>query len=437
MRFPRWLLVALLLLVLLVAAIGLFAWIKLASLKSELVAGLGRSLGAEVQVTSLSLDLWKQELRAAGITLTNKRPSAPWDNGEISQAVVHFQWRDLLAPAVPVAIEVDSWKLSLRSDRESEAEADDTASENKNAPPSGKSKIQVTQLTAAHGEVQFDLAADRHVFLHGVSFEATDNGGGVWNTQLRADSIDAGSFVAGSSAVVLRSDSGKIDFSSLHLQCAGGGITGDGQIDLAGPHAAHATLNAVDVPIVMLVAVKWQMKLAGLASGRLTYSGDDHAAQATGQVSLSHGKFNLLPFLGKMAGLVGLPDISGVEVDQATTDFSWQDQVLHLTNIDVRKNDVTRIAGSADIDAASQVDGHLKLGLPDAILARWPQLQSGVFNVPYQDYGWADVHLTGTPDHLHEDLSERVLAAGIQGGNGLINSGTQKAMDLLKGFMGQ
>ena len=436
MRFPRWLLVLLLVAVLIFVAIGGFVWIKISMLKTELVAGLGHALRAEVQVTSLSLDLWKGELHAAGITLTNKRPEAPWDSGEISQAVVHFQLRDLLAPTTPISIEVDSWKLSLRSARES-GTTDTPPEDAPDAAHTEKSKLQVTQLTAAHGEVQLDLASDRHLFLHGVAFESTDNGGGVWNTQLRADSIDAGSFVAGSSSVVLRSEAGKIEFSSLHLQCAGGGITGDGEVGLTGIHTAHATLNAVDVPAVMLVAVKWQMKLSGLASGRLTYQGDDHSAQATGQISLAHGKFNLLPFLGRMAGLVGLPDISGVELDQATSDFAWQDHVLHLSNIDVRKNDVTRIAGTVDIDASSQIDGHLKLGLPNSILARWPQLQTGVFNVPFEDYGWADVHLTGTPDHLHEDLSERVLAAGIQGGNGLINQGTQKAMDLLKGFMGQ
>ena len=72
---------------------------------------------------------------------------------------------------------------------------------------------------------------------------------------------------------------------------------------------------------------------------------------------------------------VGLGDISDVEVDKATTDLEWKDGVLHLTNLDIRKNDVTRIAGAVDVDANNQVDGKIKLGLPSTATAKWPQLQ--------------------------------------------------------------
>ena len=133
---------------------------------------------------------------------------------------------------------------------------------------------------------------------------------------------------------------------------------------------------------------------------------------------------------------MGLGDISGMEVDKATADFAWKDNVTHLTNIDIRKNDITRISGQVDVDAAGQVDGHLKVGLPTTVLAKWPQLQSAVFSESVEDYDWADVHLTGTPDHLQEDLSSRVAAVGLQGGSDLLNQGGQKAMDLLKSFMG-
>jgi hypothetical protein len=125
-----------------------------------------------------------------------------------------------------------------------------------------------------------------------------------------------------------------------------------------------------------------------------------------------------------------------VEVDKATTDFEWKDGTLHLTNLDVRKNDVARIAGAVDIDAQDQVDGKLKLGLPSIVTAKWPQLQEKVFPVQLEDYNWADVHLTGTPDHLQEDLTPRLLTAGLGQGTDLLNQATQKATDLFNSFMG-
>ena len=429
--------VLVLLLVLLAAAAGVI-WYQATTLKARVAGSIGRALHADVQVTSLDVDLWKGELHAAGITLTNQRPDAPWDHAEVGQAVAHFNWRDLFSPVIPLRIEVSLWHLNLRP-APTGTPADVTATDSvspADSSPAARHGIKVTELSGTQGDVEITSAPGEKTLLHDVSFDATTSGGSVWTTQLRASSIVSGTLSIGSSSVQIDSETGKVTFTDLHMQCAEGAITGNGSRDLAAPHAARATLQAVDVPVIMLVGAAWQMKLSGLASGGLAYQGDDTGGQANGQLSVAHGKFNVLPFLGKVVGLVGLPDISGVEVDKATTDFTWKNRALHLANIDVRKNDVTRISGSVDVGADSQVDGHLKVGLPDAILGKWPQLQSQIFSSQSDDYGWTDVHLTGTPDHLQEDLTSRVLAVGLQNGTDAVKTGAQKAVDLIKGFLG-
>jgi hypothetical protein len=257
----------------------------------------------------------------------------------------------------------------------------------------------------------------------------------VWTTQLEATSIQAGTLAVGASSVSIRGDADKLTFSDLRMQCPPGVITGEGEVATGGAHAAQLTLKAVDVPVTMLVAIDWQTELSGLATLDLHYTGDDQGGNSQGSIAISHGKFNLLPWLGKVTTLVGLPDMAGVEVDKATTDFTWKDGVLHLTNIDVRKTDVTRIAGGVDVDAQGNVDGKLKLGLPSAVTAKWPQLQASIFPIQFEDYSWADVHLTGTASHLQEDLTPRLLAAGLNQGGSLINQATQKAGDLLNSLL--
>jgi hypothetical protein len=432
-------LVGILVFVVVIFALGAgVIWFKIAALKNQLAQDLGRSLHAQVEVSSLSLDVWKGEIHAAGITLTNQDPGAPWQSGEISQATLGFHLRDLLAPTLPLSVNVSSWSVILHPYAEGAPGGVSTPAPEAEvpAPAAGSHKIQVTQLSAQEGEVEIDLAQDRKIMVHGVAFDSSTSGGDVWTTQLRADSISAGTLQLGASAVDLRSDTGKVTFANLHMQCAQGMITGGGDIALDGDHEAKMSLHAFQVPVTMLVAIEWQMKLSGLVTGDLAYQGNDQGSETHGQIAVAGGKFNVLPFLGKLTGLVGLPDITGVEVDQATANYQWKDHVFHLTDIDVRKNDVTRIAGAVDVDANSQVDGHLKVGLPDTVLARWPQMQSGVFSTDYENFGWTDVHLTGTPDHLEEDLSPRLLAIGLQSGSGLLNQGVQKAQDLLKSFMG-
>ena len=411
----------------------------MASLKGRLTQDLGRTLHAKVEVVSLSLDAFKGELHAAGVTLTNERPDAPWDQGEISQATVHFHWRDLMSPTLPLTLEVSSWKVVLRpasSGTNGTISSVPAPDEELAASGASRHSVAVTELSAQQGEVEIDLSPGRQILLHDVAFDAVNNSAQVWTTQVHADSISAGTLQIGNSSVQLQSDADKIAFTDLRLACAAGIITGGGEIGLGAPHQTQLNLTAVDVPVTMLVAIEWQMKLSGLASGTLAYQGNDQGAEAHGQLSLAGGKFNLLPFISKLTVLVGLPDITGVEVDKAATDFEWKDRVLHLTNLDVRKNDVMRIAGEVQVDAGNQVDGHLKLGLPESALTHWPQLQTAIFPNASDDFGWTDVHLTGTPDHLQEDLSSRVLAVSVQSGSDLINQGAQKASSLLKSLFG-
>ncbi len=66
----------------------------------------------------------------------------------------------------------------------------------------------------------------------------------------------------------------------------------------------------------MLVALAWQPELSGLAAIDLTYTGNDAGGTANGTVALTHAKFNVLPGLGKVTTMVGLPDLSGVEGGQ-------------------------------------------------------------------------------------------------------------------------
>lgn len=425
----RWLLGILVAVLLVAGAGGVVVWLKIAGLKDVLVRDLGTTLGATVAISSLDLDWYNGEIHAAGISLVNQRPDAPWEKGEISQATARFHLLDLFASTLPLTLEVSSWKVVLHP-----SASGSSAASPEPAPAPGA--IRVTHLSAQTGEVEIHFSDTQQVALHGVAFEASDNGANVWTTQLQASSVVSGSLESGASTVEIRGEQDKISFSNLRLRCAEGFITGDGEVALSGAHVARVTLKASDVPVTMLVGVQWQMKLSGLASGDLTYEGDDLAGTANGQLAVNQAKFNVLPWLGKVTALVSLPDITDLELDKATSDFSWKDKTLHLTNLDIRKNDVTRMSGDVTIDATGQVDGRIKLGLPSTVTAKWPQLQDKVFPDAHDDYNWADVHLTGPPDHLQEDLTSRLLAVGVQEGSGILNQTSQKAMDLLKSWMG-
>lgn len=425
----------------LVGAGGAFFWWKVSTLKESLVRDLGHALGAHVEVTSVELDLWKGDLHIAGITLVNERPEAPWDKGAIAQATVHFHLSDLFSPSLPLSVKVSDWNVVLHSYSAGAAPADASASTPPETPDSSSSAshghaVHVTDLTAQDGSVDIHLADNQQVALRQVSFTAGDNGAGIWTTELEAASVTAGTLMASGCSVKIRGDHDKVSFSELRMTCGQGFIGGHGDVALAAPHEANIVLKATTVPVSMLLSSPWQMKISGNVTGDVTYTGADQSASAQGHLAMDQAKFNMLPWLGKITAMVSLPDFSDVELDQATSDFLWKDHLFHFTNIDLRKNDVARIAGSVDLGAQEQIDGRLKLGFPSAVTAKWPDLQDKIFNVATDGFNWADVHVTGTPDHLDEDLTARVLAVGVQSGSDVIKNATDKASDLLKSFMG-
>jgi hypothetical protein len=424
-------------------AIGGFVAFKIIGLKERLVGQFEAALHATAQIGSLSLDLGQGELLATNIALQNVRPDSPWDNAAIDQAAVHFRFADLFAPTLPLQVEITGWKASLHSPGAVTAGAESVpgggamspAAGGTTADQSGASWARVNHITATNGEVTIQLASNQSIALHGVSFHADTPGGPDWTTDLQASSIVAGTLTTGSGSVEIHSTRDDATFTNLTVHCGDGQVTGGGDLELAGAHALKGSFTATSVPVTMLVTARWQMKVSGLVSGTADYQGDDTSATASGKISVSGGKFNLFPWLGKATMLVGLPDITNMQIDQATSDFSWKNHVLTLQNIDVLKPDVFRINGQADIAADDTIDARLKLGLPVIAVAKWPKLQTEVFNTPNGDYDFTDVHVTGTPDQLQEDLSSRLLTVGAEQGTDFLQQTKSKATDLINSFL--
>jgi hypothetical protein len=249
------------------AAAGGFLWWKASGLKQQLVLGLEGALNARVEVTSLDLDLRKGEVHAAGISLANQRPDAPWDSGQIDQATAYFHLMDLFSPTLPLRIEVSGWKVTLRTPTAGVTAADTNAKSEPTAAPDnpGQAKrIDVTAVSGTEGEIEIRVAGEDPVMVHGVMFEAGTHGGSEWTTEVQTSSISAGTLAIGSGSVHLHSDDQKISFSDLTLHCGDGQINGDGDLALDGTHAIHGAFKAVSVPATMLVGARWQMKLSGL-----------------------------------------------------------------------------------------------------------------------------------------------------------------------------
>lgn len=414
--------------------IGGFAWYKITTLKQKVMAGLEQAIQAKIEVAGFKISFGDQELQITGIDLVNQDATAPWSKGHINQAAAHFKFSDLFSSNIPIEIEVADWNLVLCIPLSGAPASDGFSKSGSNSTPdSFRHGVWVKRITASHGEVEIDFAESRKTLLHDVNFEA-NNKTGDWTTNLKAESIVMGNLQTGPSSVYVQSEEKTISITNLSIQCTPGSIKGEGTISLGNDWTTSLKLHLDQVPVAMLVATQWQVKLSGLVSGDLTYQGNGQTDSAHGHIQIAQGKVNLLPFLGQLTALVNLPDIGNVELDQLESDVDWEDHDLRLIGINLQKKDTMRITGNAEVAADGQVDGKLKLGFPSTIFANFPAF-SPMFPDASDGYNWTNLHVTGTADHLQEDLSPRLAAAGIQQGKGFIDQASKEATKFINGLL--
>ena len=374
--------------------------------------------------------------------MPTRTTAAPWDTAEIDQATGYFHLTDVLGPTLPLRVSVSGWKMSLHTTVAAGlAPTGDTGAGAAPMPMAAPGfpatdRIRVNAISGTGGEVTVRVSGSDAISLHGVMFDAGTHGGSQWTTDLQTTSIVAGTMQTGAGSVHLQSDEDKISFDNLTVHCGDGQIAGSGEVMLDGNHAIHGNFTASSVPLTTLVGARWQMKLSGLVSGTLAYQSDDSSATASGKMSVAGGQFNILPWLGKVTALVGPARHHRCRSRSGNRRFLLAEP--HPSPAKHRCAQEGRLArrrSGGRVAGRRTVDGHLKVGLPSTVTARWPKLQTDIFSLAQDDYNWTDVHLTGTPDNLQEDLTPRLLALGASQGGDLIKSTSQNALNLINNLL--
>jgi hypothetical protein len=200
------------------------------------------------------------------------------------------------------------------------------------------------------------------------------------------------------------------------------------------------------VNIDQFLASHWRKKLSATMAGSADIVvPDGQNATATGKVVLTDGLVQKVPLLDQIAKFTGAPQFRRMPVQEVTSDFSWQNGILTLTNFMGESKGLLRLEGTCTIAADHQIDGTFRIGVTPQTVQWLPGSREKVFTEAGGGYLWTSLKIGGTVENPTEDLSGRLLAAMgeqviEQGTKALDNlpaparEGAKQAIDLLKPF---
>ena len=423
------------LLLILILLIGSWMWLN-GAVKKGMLSGLSTALQAKASFEDVHLDLLGGRIVAENGILQNLDPQAYWNDAQILHAEASFKMGDVFKKVTPLTIEVSQIKLRLGPQANQELSL---SSDSEGASPSSDGKsawpdIEVRKFALHHGSVVGDA---QHPFqlTSGELVAEKDLGSSSWTGTVRCETLGAYSLKFGVATAHFSTSDTDVQLDTYALSLGEGTIKGTATLPRDISQTAQIHYEIDSVPSTQLIPPAWNVILGGTVYGKGDFKGplaSWNKGQAKGEISLHPSDIKALPFLDKLAAVPMMAGLGHVSLDTAKTGYEYNAGAVNLTNLRLEKVATIALTGDLHFTAEGQLDGTVKLGLPPFLVGAVPKLKEEVFSTDADNYSWADVKISGTPDHLVEDLTPRVTAALGDQAKSLMQDAVQGAGNLLK-----
>jgi hypothetical protein len=429
-------------LVSLIVAMIIGAWIAIYfQVKDALISSLQASSHSSVTFNEFTFSLTGGYIEAGKLKLNSRDESSPWKQADIGRLTGRFNPFDIFKGRITLKVEVEKAQVVLQSTsglltcclNPNHCFATHTA-QTKSWPLIEIKKISIQDSSILPNN-------NSNVSADGIDLilETTGEQNAVGSLNCRHLTIHSLQF--DKATINFQIDNNNLRIDKYLLQANNGSISGTGSIPLDNPDNStlHFTIN--QLPIRVLVPTKWPITVNSLMNGTGDYAGsvfDWQKGKAHGSLQFEKAELSALPFITKLAAIPSLNSLLSTTLDEAKTDYNYTTGNFNFTKLVLTKNQLISLQGNLDVSSNRELNGSFKLGIPTNALAIVPPVKEKIFNQENDDFSWTDLKITGTPDHIQEDLTPRLIALGQEEGEktqDLINQGIQKANDFFNNWL--
>lgn len=154
----------------------------------------------------------------------------------------------------------------------------------------------------------------------------------------------------------------------------------------------------------------WARRISGTAETDFSIHGSAGNQTIKGHAEIRDGTLTALPALDALAAYLDTARFRTIRLSEARADWRREGDHWTFENIVLAGEGLLRIEGTL-ASTSGNLAGNFRLGLSPAVLGKIPGAESHVFLPGPAGLSWTTVNISGTPDDLREDLTERLIAA--------------------------
>ncbi len=182
-----------------------------------------------------------------------------------------------------------------------------------------------------------------------------------------------------------------------------------GHAELVPEGSVALKVNIVDTQLMALLPVQWRERLSGALTAKdcdfTAAFGKGPERTFSGSFTVNGALFNGIGFVQKLAHFLQRPDLSVLEFPSLSGKFTWSpSKGLELTALSAERESLLRLAGSASVNPAGDIEGRLSISVSELAL------QSRTNQVPHPfkptAEGWAGVsfNIGGNAASISDDM---------------------------------
>ncbi len=221
----------------------------------------------------------------------------------------------------------------------------------------------------------------------------------------------------------LRVDEDRVHVLNTRLEGPEAGrVTTSGEVLLKPATAANLRTTLAAVPLRLVLPEDWQERLSGRLNGDVHLQGDPTETETLrieGDLNIDQGVVQGVPVLDTIAKYSRTERFKLLQLDEARTDFTFQDNLLTFKNLVMEDQGLLKVLGSGtvsmpapdDEDAQPQVKATFEVGVAPGTLRWLLGAEERVFVESRDGYKWTTMTVTGPLDKPEEDLSPRLKEA--------------------------
>ena len=216
-----------------------------------------------------------------------------------------------------------------------------------------------------------------------------------------------------------------------------------GQADLGPSRTVDLLVKFNGIIISPYLPEDWRAGVKGNANGEARVTGtlgSSDGIQAAGTLNLTNAQLEALPILQNIASFTRTRQFRQFALQKAEAEFLWTPAKLTVSRLIAESEGLIRMEGGFSMEQGT-LQGEFQLGVTPSSLRWLPGSRKHVFTQEHDGYAWTTLKVSGPPEHLNEDLSERLTAAageeviqGIKDAKGTLEQGAKSLFDMLKGL---